>query len=127
LNELRQLLKLAAPLAVAQAGLALMGLVDTAVVGRLGAAPLGATGLGNGLFFALAIIGLGAMMGLDPLFSQAFGASDQQRARELLRHVFRTRLLVSGRAWNRHEFGRGLNKPVWVDSARESLHYRFRD
>jgi MATE family multidrug resistance protein len=84
LNELRQLLKLAAPLAVAQAGLALMGLVDTAVVGRLGAAPLGATGLGNGLFFALAIIGLGAMMGLDPLFSQAFGASDQRRARELL-------------------------------------------
>jgi MATE family multidrug resistance protein len=84
LAELRSLLRLAAPIAFTQAGYALMGLVDTAVVGRLGAAPLGAVGLANGLFFAMAVVGLGAMLGLDPLFAQAMGARDQTRAHELI-------------------------------------------
>jgi multidrug resistance protein, MATE family len=84
MGELRSLLRLAAPIAFTQAGYALMGLVDTAVVGRLGAAPLGAVGLANGLFFALAVVGLGAMLGLDPLFAQAIGARDRERARELV-------------------------------------------
>jgi len=83
-NELRKLLRLAAPIAFTQAGYAMMGLVDTAVVGRLGAAPLGAVGLANGLFLAVAIVGLGAMLGLDPLFAQALGARDEARARELI-------------------------------------------
>src|SRR5207302_4090962 len=95
LNELRQLARLALPIAIAQAGIALMGLVDTAVVGRLGAAPLGAIGLGNGLFFGLAIVGMGAMMGLDPLFAQAFGASDHRRARELVWQGMWLSLLVT--------------------------------
>ena len=84
MNELRKLLRLAAPIAFTQAGYAMMGLVDTAVVGRLGAAPLGAVGLANGLFLAVAIVGLGAMLGLDPLFAQALGARDEARARELI-------------------------------------------
>jgi MATE family, multidrug efflux pump len=83
-HELRKLLRLAAPIAVTQAGYALMGVIDTAVVGRLGAAPLGAIGLANGLFFALAVVGLGVMLGLDPLFAQALGARDEARARELI-------------------------------------------
>jgi MATE family multidrug resistance protein len=83
-HELRKLLRLAAPIAITQAGYALMGLVDTAVVGRLGAGPLGAVGLANGLFFALAVLGLGAMLGLDPLFAQALGARDEVRARQLI-------------------------------------------
>jgi MATE family multidrug resistance protein len=83
-HELLNLLRLAAPIAFTQAGYAMMGLVDTAVVGRLGAAPLGAIGLANGLFFAIAVIGLGTMLGLDPLFAQALGARDEARARELI-------------------------------------------
>src|SRR2546423_11495420 len=83
-GELRELMRLAVPIAIAQAGLALMGVVDTAVVGRLGAAALGAVGLSNGIFFAVAIVGIGTVMGLDPLVAQAFGARDGKRARELL-------------------------------------------
>jgi len=83
-HELRKLMGLAAPIAITQAGYALMGLTDTAVVGRLGAGPLGAVGLANGLFFALAVIGLGVMLGLDPLFAQALGARDRSRVRELI-------------------------------------------
>lgn len=83
-TELKSLARLATPIAAAQAGFALMGLVDTAVVGRLGAGPLGAVGLANGLFIGLAVVGMGAVMGLDPLFAQAFGARDLTRARALL-------------------------------------------
>jgi len=82
-TELLSLARLAAPLAAAQAGQALMGVVDTAVVGRAGAVPLAGVGLGNALFFSLAVLGIGVMMGLDPLIAQAFGAADPGRARRL--------------------------------------------
>ncbi len=93
--ELRQLVRLAVPIAIAQAGVALMGLVDTAVVGRLGAGPLGAVGLANGLFFGIAVIGIGVMMGFDPLISQAVGAGEYGRARDLLWQSLWLALLVS--------------------------------
>lgn len=83
-TELRELVRLAIPIAAAQAGNQLMGVVDTAVVGRLGAGPLGAVGLGNSIFFAFSIFGMGLVMGVDPLASQAFGAMDHVRARRLL-------------------------------------------
>lgn len=77
-------MRLALPLAAAQAGLQLMGLVDTAVVGRLGARELGAVGLGNALFFTIFIAAMGVVMGIDPLTAQAFGAGDRLRARRTL-------------------------------------------
>jgi MATE family, multidrug efflux pump len=61
-----------------------MGVVDTAVVGRAGAIPLAGVGLGNVLFMALGVLGMGVMHGLDPLVSQALGAGDAARARRLL-------------------------------------------
>ena len=83
-QELGRLLRLAAPLAAIHAGNQLMSLVDVAVVGRLGADALAGVGLGNGIFFTLSILGMGAMMGLDPLVSQALGAGQHARARQQL-------------------------------------------
>ncbi|HEX3577445.1 MAG TPA: MATE family efflux transporter, partial [Thermoanaerobaculia bacterium] len=83
-TELRQLLRLAGPLAAAQAGTQIMGVVDMAVIGRLGASELGAAGLGNGLFFTISILGMGLVFGVDPMISQAFGAGDPVRARHVL-------------------------------------------
>ncbi len=94
-SELRALARLAAPIATAQAGLALMGLIDTAVVGHLGTGPLGAVGLANGLFFAIAVLGIGLVMGFDPLVSQAIGAGETQHARELLWQAFWLALLAA--------------------------------
>jgi MATE family multidrug resistance protein len=54
------------------------------VVGRAGAVPLAGVGLGALLFFAVSVLGMGTMMGLDPLVSQAFGAGDATRARHYL-------------------------------------------
>lgn len=83
-SDLAPLLKLAAPLAAVQAGNQLMGLVDTAIVGRLGAVELAGVGLANGFFFALTVLGIGVMLGLDPLIAQSVGAGDLARARRLL-------------------------------------------
>ncbi|WP_338873507.1 MATE family efflux transporter [Myxococcus stipitatus] len=82
--EFRALMKLAIPIAIAQAGQSLMGLVDTLVMGHAGTSALAAAGLGNGLFFAVSSFGMGLMMGLDPLLSQAIGARNESRARALL-------------------------------------------
>lgn len=83
-HELRELFRLALPVTAAQAGTQLMGLTDVAVLGRLGARELAASGLGNAIFFAFAILGTGIVAGLDPLISQAVGAGDRARARRVL-------------------------------------------
>ena len=83
-RELGLLLRLAAPIAAAQGGQALMSLVDVAVVGRVSKTQLAAVGLANSIFFAVSVVGIGLMMGLDPLASQALGAGDRVRARQLL-------------------------------------------
>ena len=61
-----------------------MGLVDVAVLGRYGARELAASGVGNAVFFAFSVVGMGIILGLDPLVSQAVGALDRPRARRVL-------------------------------------------
>lgn len=82
-TELQRLFRLALPLAAAQAGTQLMGLVDVAVLGRLGARELAGAGLANALFFAFSVFGMGIVLGVDPLISQALGAGDRLRARRI--------------------------------------------
>lgn len=95
-RELRTLLRLAAPLAAAQAGNQLMGLVDVAVLGRLGARELAGAGLANAIFFAFSVMGMGMVMGVDPLMSQAIGARDEHRARRTLWQGVWLTLIVAG-------------------------------
>lgn len=83
-RECRELFRLALPLAAAQAGTQLMGLVDVAVLGRLGARELAASGLGNAIFFAMSVVGIGIVLGIDPLVAQAVGAHDRVRARRVM-------------------------------------------
>jgi MATE family, multidrug efflux pump len=83
-HELRELFRLAAPVALAQAGTQLMGLVDVAVLGRFGARQLAAAGLGNAVFFAFSVFGIGIVLGIDPLIAQAVGAGEHDRARRAL-------------------------------------------
>jgi multidrug resistance protein, MATE family len=116
-GEIKALTRLALPLAATQAGFALMGLVDTAVVGRLGAGPLGAVGLANGLFFAVAVFGIGIMLGLDPLLSQALGAGDERRAAALTWQGVWLALLVSAVLAVPIFFAPALFSPMGVPAA----------
>src|SRR5687767_12145989 len=95
-TEIRALFRLALPLAAAQAGTQLMGLVDIAVLGRLGARELAGAGLGNAIFFALSIFGMGIVFGVDPMISQAIGAGDRIRSRAILWQGIWLALAVSG-------------------------------
>jgi MATE family multidrug resistance protein len=73
-RELRPMLALAWPVVVAELGWMLMGVVDTIMVGRLGPQAIGAVGLGSSAYVALAVFGMGILLGLDTFVSQAFGA-----------------------------------------------------
>jgi len=68
--------RLAAPIVLVNVGMQLMGVVDAAMLGRVSAADLAAGALGNFYFYVTAIIGIGVLMALDPVISQAVGAKD---------------------------------------------------
>lgn len=73
-QELRATLRLAVPVALAELGWMGMAVVDTLMVGPLGPVAIGAVGLGGTLYMAVAVFGMGMLLGLDTLVSQAFGA-----------------------------------------------------
>jgi MATE family multidrug resistance protein len=83
-QEIRPMLRLAAPLAMAELGWMSMGFVDAVMAGRLGAAAIGAGSLGNMLFYPIAICGTGMLLGMDTLVAQAFGARDESACRRTL-------------------------------------------
>ena len=75
-NDFVELLRLASPIVSVQLGLMAMGMVDTLMVGRFSAEALGGVALGNLYSFGWSIFGMGALLALDPLVSQAIGAGD---------------------------------------------------
>lgn len=68
------LLTLALPIIGVNVGMMLMGTVDTIMVGRVSPEALAAVALGNVVFFALSIFGVGVLLAVDPIISQAVGA-----------------------------------------------------
>lgn len=70
------MLRLATPIVFAELGWMGMGVVDTMMVGRLSPEAIGAVSLGTVLFYTLGVFGVGMLLGLDTLVSQAFGAGD---------------------------------------------------
>ncbi len=83
-TELRPMWSLAWPLAVAELGWMLQGLIDLVMAGPLGAAAIGGGTLANMLFYPIAICGTGVLLGMDTLVSQSFGAEDPLDCRKSL-------------------------------------------
>jgi MATE family multidrug resistance protein len=71
---------------LAEIGWMAMGVVDTMMVGPLGPAAIAAVGLGSGVYAAIALFGMGLMLGLDPLVSQAYGARRFEECEHWLHH-----------------------------------------
>lgn len=80
------MLALAGPVVLAEIGWVSMGIVDTIIVGPLGPAAIGAVGIGHVLFLALAVFGMGLLLGLDTLVSHAFGAGRLDECHRWLLH-----------------------------------------
>ena len=92
--ELKPLIALAGPVALAEVGWMAMGLVDTMFVGRVSATALGAVAVGSHLFFAVAIFGIGILLGLDYFVSNARGRGDLDEAhRSLVQSLYLSTML----------------------------------
>ncbi len=76
-DDLRQTVRLAAPVAFVQVGMVSMGMVDIIMVGHVSAVALAAVALGNLYFFGSSIFGMGVLMALDPIIAQSVGAQDE--------------------------------------------------
>jgi MATE family multidrug resistance protein len=83
-QEIGPMLRLAGPVILSELGWMAMGLVDIAMVGRLGPVAIGAIGIGNVIFIAVGIVAVGLLLGLDTLVSQAYGAGRIDRCRRAL-------------------------------------------
>jgi len=68
-----ELIKLAIPVSIGQLGHIMLGVVDSFMVGKLGAEPLGASALANGLFFLIMVLGIGMSHAITALVAIARG------------------------------------------------------
>ena len=86
---------LAWPVVLGELGWMAMGVVDTIMVGPLGPEAIGAVGLGSSLFLALAMMGLGLLLGLDTFVAQAYGAGRVDECHRWLVHGVYLALIVA--------------------------------
>src|SRR5688572_22276325 len=85
-DEVRRLLELGLPAALTQLGWMMLGIVDTLMVGHVDVHALDAAALGNTWTFGTIVLGMGVVLGMDPIVAQAHGAGDHDRvARSLHR------------------------------------------
>lgn len=82
---------LAFPVIIGQLGFIMMGVVDSLMVGKLGAAPLAAASLGNHLLIVVFVIGIGTSMAVTPLVAISVGAKKYEECGV----YFRQSLLVN--------------------------------
>lgn len=94
-QELRALVALAVPIALAQFAQILLSLTDTTIVGRTSSVALAGAGLGRALSFAFASILIGVAGALEPLASQALGAGSPNRAFSAFERAVRAVLWLS--------------------------------
>jgi len=79
----RNILKISIPAMAEMVLYMIIGVVDTAVVGRLGAAPLAAVGLGAEIFFAVVLFVVSLGVGVSIIAAQARGAGQMDYAAHL--------------------------------------------
>ena len=78
--EFRALLALAIPVVFSELGWMSMAIVDTIMVGHVGPVAIGAVAVGSFVYYCPALFGIGILLGLDTLVSQAHGRGDYDDA-----------------------------------------------
>ncbi len=85
--HIKETIKLAIPVSIGQLGHIMLGVVDSFMVGKLGAAPLAAASLANGLFFLILVIGIGLSMAITALVAIAKGENDYEKCGVIVRQA----------------------------------------
>ena len=86
LDEIRPTLTLAAPIVVGQLSQMLMGVTDSAMIGRAGTVPLAASSFGGNVFAVFYVLGIGLMLPVSIFVSRSHGAQRPEECGEYLRH-----------------------------------------
>lgn len=84
-HEISVLVRLAAPLLLAQLAQTAMGFVDTVMAGRYSAVDLAAVGVGSAIFFSVYLFLIGVQNAVTPLVAQAHGRGDREGIRASIR------------------------------------------
>lgn len=82
-RECHILLRLAGPLVASQLLQVGMSFIDIVMIGRLGAGPLAAGGLGGTLWSFMLVISMGLLMALSPVVAQLKGAGQEEKVAQV--------------------------------------------
>jgi MATE family multidrug resistance protein len=90
----KKIAKLSYPIIIGQIGIVLMGVADVVMIGRIDATNLAAAGLANSIFFLISILGIGTLMAVSALVSQAKGAGHNNDCAALFRQSINASLIL---------------------------------
>jgi MATE family multidrug resistance protein len=94
-NHLKRTIALAYPVTIGQLGHVMLGVVDSLMVGKVGATPLAASSLVNGLVFLVMVFGLGMSLAITPLVAIAKGREDHRECGVILRQALLINTLLA--------------------------------
>jgi MATE family multidrug resistance protein len=94
-KDIKQTINLATPIIIGQLGHMMMGVVDSVMVGKIGAAPLAAASISNGIFIIILILGYGISMAISPLVAKHHGAKEFEKCGIILRQGLIVNLVTS--------------------------------
>lgn len=105
----REIIVLATPVVISKLSFTAMGIVDTAMVGRLGPTEQGAVGLATTYMFTLYVFGLGLLGVVNTFVSQYHGAGRPRACGFALGQGIRIGVVVGAVTW----VAVALSYPVW--------------
>jgi MATE family multidrug resistance protein len=93
--HIKETIKLALPISAGQLGHIMLGVIDSAMVGKVGSTSLAAASLVNGIFFLVLVLGIGLTMASTPLIAMAKGAGKFTDCGKTLNHSLIVNLFFS--------------------------------
>ncbi len=86
LQQARITLRLALPMVVGQVSQMLLGVIDSMMIGHLGAVPLAASAFAGGIFMLFFMVGIGLLLPVAVLVSREQGAGQNREVARWLQH-----------------------------------------
>ena len=113
--EIRATLALALPLAAANLSQIAMSVIDTIMVGTLGAVPLAAVALGGGFYFTSIVVCQGVLNAVAPIAAYEIGAGDRAAAGRIAGSGLILAMLLAGPVIAAMLLGAGLLDLIGYD------------
>ncbi len=95
----KEIVKLATPVVISKLSFTAMGIVDTAMVGRLGASEQAAVGIATTFMFTLYVFSLGLIGVVNTLVAQYHGAGRPRMCRAVLGHGMTLATILAAATW----------------------------